>query len=132
VPRRVLIVEDDVRLRALLQEVFTGLGYAVALAGNGHEALDHLAGEPPDLVLSDVMMPGMDGRALAVAMQADAAFRRIPLVLISAGPPTIFEGIPCAAALSKPFGLTEIRATVDGVLAIPSPERTRPGAAGIG
>jgi len=116
VARRILIVEDDAHLRALLGDVLTDEGYDIALAGDGREALDVLASSPCDLVLSDVMMPRLDGRALARAMQADAALRPIPLVLISAGGSGIVAGVDCAAFVPKPFAIEHLLQTVERVL----------------
>ena len=114
--RRILIVEDDAHLRALLGDVLTDEGYDIALAGDGREALDVLASSPCDLILSDVMMPRLDGRALARAMQADAALRPIPLVLISAGGSGIVAGVDCAAFVPKPFAIEHLLQTVERVL----------------
>ena len=63
-------------------------------------------GERPDLVLCDVLMPVVDGRAVAEIMRTDPAFQDIPLVLISAGQETrVAKGVTCAAFVEKPFSL---------------------------
>lgn len=114
--RRILVVEDDAHLRALLGDVLSDEGYDIALAGDGREALDLLATSRCDLVLSDVMMPRLDGRALARAMREDAALRPIPLVLISAGGAGIVAGVECAAFVPKPFAIEHLLQTVERVL----------------
>jgi CheY-like chemotaxis protein len=116
VSRRILVVEDDAHLRALLGDVLSDEGYDIALAGDGREALDLLATSRCDLVLSDVMMPRLDGRALARAMREDAALRPIPLVLISAGGAGIVAGVECAAFVPKPFAIEHLLQTVERVL----------------
>jgi CheY-like chemotaxis protein len=116
VVRRILVVEDDAHLRALLGDMLSDEGYDIALAGDGREALDVLAASPCDLVLSDVMMPRLDGRGLARAMQADAALRPIPLVLISAGGAGIVVGVECAAFVPKPFEIEHMFQTVERLL----------------
>jgi CheY-like chemotaxis protein len=117
VARRILVVEDDAQLRALLGDLLSDEGYDIAFAGDGREALDVLATSPCDLVLSDVMMPRLDGRALARAMQADAALRPIPLVLISAGGASVVAGVDCAAFVPKPFAIDNLLQTVERILA---------------
>ena len=58
---KVLIVEDEERLRGVLTEVFENAGYAVATAANGADGLCQLSHQQPDIVLTDLMMPVMDG-----------------------------------------------------------------------
>ena len=100
----ILIVEDEYGLAELLRDVLTELGYHVTLATNGRLALDLLGEHQTHLVLTDAMMPVMDGPELAWAMRADERYRRIPIVMMtslqSALPPTpgLYE-----AVLSKPF-----------------------------
>jgi CheY-like chemotaxis protein len=118
VARRILIVEDDLHLRAMLGDLLSDEGYDIALASDGREALDVLAASRCDLVLSDVMMPRLDGRGLARAMQEDAALRPIPLVLISAGGAAVVAGIACAAFVPKPFALDHLLQTVERVLSL--------------
>src|SRR5690606_23937872 len=67
----ILVVEDEYALAGLLRDMLQEEGYAVVLASNGSQALEQLAETRPDLILSDVMMPGMDGRALTRALRTD-------------------------------------------------------------
>ena len=85
-------------------------------AGDGREALASLAAHPVALVLSDVMMPHLDGRGLARTMHADPAHRAIPLVLLSAAGATVVRDAPHAAFLPKPFNLDALLATVARLL----------------
>jgi CheY-like chemotaxis protein len=68
---RVLVVEEDPSVRALLRDVLELLGCALQLAADGRQALDHLQHIRPDLVLLDLMMPVMDGRAFGTALRRD-------------------------------------------------------------
>jgi len=70
VPTRVLVVDDDPRQRAMLAEMITSLGFKAATAGDGREALDAHSENPVDVILTDLMMPGMDGFEFLRAMEA--------------------------------------------------------------
>ena len=87
-------------------------------AGNGREGLACVAEVHPQLVLSDVMMPVLDGRAFCRALQADPGSRSIPVVLMSAAAPAdARDGCAYAAFVHKPFDLDILLDTLAGVLA---------------
>ncbi len=79
---KILIVEDDGELRQLFQHVLTKNGYAVKGASNGQEALDSLAQEYCDLIISDIMMPVMDGYQMVRALRDSG--NKIPVLMITA------------------------------------------------
>jgi CheY-like chemotaxis protein len=112
----ILVAEDEEALAELLRLLLEDEGYRVLVAANGHEALDRLKEHRPRLVLSDMMMPGLDGRALAQAMAADPDFRGIPLVLMSAVHERGAREVPHAAFVSKPFDIDALLATVARLL----------------
>ena len=114
-PRSVLVVDDETDLAGLLRLLLEGAGYQVATAGDGRAALRLLAEARYDLVLSDVMMPYLDGVGLAAAMRADPALRDTPLVLMSAAHAGA-QAAPHAAFLPKPFDIKDVLATVARVL----------------
>jgi CheY-like chemotaxis protein len=115
--KTILIVEDETLLAELLGDVFTSEGYKVAFAEDGRHALKQMAGERPDLVLSDIMMPGMDGLALCRAMQTNTAYRSIPVVLMSAAPLRVSrDDCKYEAIIGKPFDLDVLLEIVSGVL----------------
>jgi len=106
----VLVVEDEFGIAELLDAVLTEEGYQVLTAMNGREGLDLLAHEQPELVLSDYMMPVMDGAALLSRMQAEPALQGIPVVMMSSMPEAAVA-TRCAgyaAFLRKPFKLFEV------------------------
>ncbi len=111
-PPTILVVDDEDSIAALLRDLLEDEGYQVVTAGDGRAALDRLAAQPVALVLSDVMLPHLDGRALARAMHADPAQRAIPLVLVSAAGAAGVRDAPHAAFLRKPFDLDALLATV--------------------
>lgn len=111
---RVLIVDDEAETRSLLCEIMEKEGYEVQATHDGQTALDFATRQPPDVVLSDIQMPGMTGIELLAAM-----FDRLPqtqVILLTAygSLNTAVEGIKAGAFdyISKPFVLDEIRTVV--------------------
>jgi signal transduction histidine kinase len=80
---RVLVVEDSPTQARLLRLILEGEGFAVDVAEDGHAALARLAAEPFDLVVSDVLMPGLTGFELCRLIKGDPALRDIPVVLVT-------------------------------------------------
>jgi signal transduction histidine kinase/DNA-binding response OmpR family regulator len=83
-PGRILVVEDDEEQRQLVLAILRSRGWRVREAANGRLALDAIAAELPDVILLDLMMPEMDGFELVAALQAKAAWREIPVVVVTA------------------------------------------------
>ena len=83
-PAVILIVDDERANRRLLQVLLKPKGYVTRTATDGTEALASIAADPPDLILLDVMMPGLDGRAVASAVKADPATSNIPIIMVTA------------------------------------------------
>jgi two-component system response regulator MprA len=78
----ILVVDDDPRITNLLRRVLAYEGYSVAIATSGNEALDRALERPPDLVVLDIMLPGMDG--LEVARRMRAAGDMVPILMLTA------------------------------------------------
>ncbi len=81
---KILVVEDVPAVRELLEITLKFKGYEVETAANGKEALEAIAAAPPDLVITDILMPYMDGYALVQRLRRNPATRRIPLIFVSA------------------------------------------------
>jgi chemotaxis protein histidine kinase CheA len=82
-PARVLVVEDSVGVRELERVILEGAGYRVVTAVDGSEGAAQLAGDPVDLVLSDVEMPGMDGYALTRQIRRTPGWEHVPVVIMT-------------------------------------------------
>ena len=78
---RILVVDDTPANVKLLVDVLTVKGYDVASAVNGEEALEKVASNPPDLVLLDIMMPGLSGYEVCRRLRDDPATALLPVVL---------------------------------------------------
>ncbi len=80
----ILVVDDTPDNLRLLSGILSAKGYKVRPVPNGKKALSAAKAKPPDLILLDIMMPGMDGYAVCEKMKADESTREIPIIFISA------------------------------------------------
>lgn len=112
---RVLVVDDNPDLREYITSLLVPT-YDVVTARDGYEALAAISRHLPDIVLSDVMMPNLDGFGLLDAIRADARTRFLPVILLSAraGEESSIEGLDAGADdyVSKPFSARELLARV--------------------
>lgn len=102
----VVIVDDDEIMRGLVEQIVSMLGWTFSSAATGIQALRIIEREKPDLVVSDVGMPGMNGIDLLIAIKEDPNLSHIPVVLMSSidREPEAREA-GCGAFLAKPFTL---------------------------
>ena len=112
---RILLVDDNADLRAYMAQLLEP-HYQVEIAVDGEAGLARALQDPPDLVLSDVMMPRLDGFGLLRGLRADPRTRNVPLILLSAraGEEASIEGLEAGADdyLVKPFSARELLARV--------------------
>lgn len=108
----VLIVEDEEPVRELVALVLGDAGHRTVRAIHGGQALELVAREHPDLVISDVMMPVLGGAELCRRLKAEPKTRAIPVILMSAAGWTVANGTGSDAFLAKPFELDELEALV--------------------
>ncbi len=115
---RILLAEDDDAMRSYLARALERSGYAVAVADSGESALDLLASGTFDLLLTDIVMPGMDGIALAQRAQAiDPAPKVMFITGFAAVALEANDAMPEAKLLSKPFHLKDLVRHVDDLFA---------------
>ena len=117
----VLVVEDEYGIAKLLEDVLEDEGHRVLSATNGRQALERVAAERPDLVLTDYMMPVMDGAALIKALKADATLADIPIVVMSSMPEAAVSQrcLGYARFVRKPFHIFDVIDTVAELLSKP-------------
>jgi CheY-like chemotaxis protein len=111
---RILVVDDEPDLRFLLRKIFEKAGHEVADAGHGAQALECVRGSRPELVVTDLMMPVMDGHELICRLRADPATAQIPILAVTgAGELTSAAD----ALLAKPYRPKQILAAANALLA---------------
>lgn len=115
----VLVVEDSVDLQRYLSQGLSA-GYRVALALNGQEGIDAALAEPPDLIVSDLMMPKVDGITLVKQLKSDERTSHVPMILLTAKADAAsrLEGIETGADdyVAKPFDMTELQARIQNLI----------------
>lgn len=117
---RILVVDDEERNRRLLVAMLEADGYTATEAADGAQALDLARQSPPDIVLLDIMMPGMDGYEVARALKLDAATKAIPVVMVTAldDHDSRLRGLEAGAEefVTKPVNRNELRIRVRNLL----------------
>ena len=111
--KKILVVDDEVDIAEILRLLLDGDGVEVLVAHNGQEALEMVREERPQLILSDVMMPVLDGRELCRRVRADPATSHITIILMSAAHQKGRGEWGADAFLRKPFDLLEVLEIVD-------------------
>ncbi len=117
---RILVVDDEPDNRELLELILEWEGFAVTKAANGAEALDAVRLELPDLILLDVMMPGMNGYEVVAKIKASPVSRHVPVMMVSALKGLEARALGLAAGaddyLAKPFNRAELMVRVRNLL----------------
>ncbi len=117
---QILVADDNADMRDYIRRLL-GVRWRVTAVADGVEALSAARGHRPDLVITDVMMPGLDGFALLRQLRADAATRFVPVILLTAraGEEARIDGLATGADdyLVKPFAARELIARVEAQLA---------------
>jgi PAS domain S-box-containing protein len=117
----ILVVDDNPDMRNYLKNIL-GRKFTVLTAANGIDALEKMQDQPPQLIVSDVMMPGMDGIQLLKAIKENKKYERIPVILLTAraGEESRIEGYQIGADdyLVKPFSTKELLARITAQLSM--------------
>ncbi|MFQ3549518.1 MAG: response regulator transcription factor [Armatimonadota bacterium] len=114
---RILVVEDEPDIATLMKHNLESEGYKVKVCEDGFQALDSIRKDPPDLLLLDVMLPGMDGKEVCRTIRKDFDF---PIIMVSARGSEVDKviGLEMGADdyIAKPFGVLELVARVRSAL----------------
>ncbi len=115
--KRILIVDDDPVNMQLLEELLTENGYRVDASSDGSEALEFIENESPDLILLDVMMPGLDGYEICEKLKSSVETKHIPIIFLTAKTEVedVVKGFKVGGVdyVSKPFNSEELMARVN-------------------
>lgn len=121
---QILVVEDSLTQAVLLTHLLEENGYEVARAASGKEALTFLEGSRPSLVISDIVMPEMDGYELTAAIKRNAELSDIPVILLTqlSDPEDVIHGLEAKVDfyLTKPYDEAFLLAKVDSVISQPA------------
>ena len=119
----VVIVEDEEIMQGLVEHIVTMLGWTYESAANGTMGLQVIQRVVPDLVISDVGMPGMNGLELLTAMKEDPRLAAVPVVLLSSiDREAEAREAGCAAYLTKPFTLEALLQLLPQLVPAQGPE----------
>src|SRR6201996_4318908 len=128
--RQVLVVDDEPHIRTVLRGYLEAAGFAVAEAGDGEGAVSAVRRDPPDLVLLDVLLPGMDGLE---ALRQLRTFSEVYVILVTARTEEVDKlvglGVGADDYITKPFSPREVAARVKAVLRRDRGGREAPGTA---
>jgi putative two-component system response regulator len=120
--RRILVVDDEARNVRLLALILSGQGYRIASASNGAEALAQAAEFAPDLILLDIMMPGMDGFEVCRRLRQERRFSQLPVIMVTAleDQASRIRGLEVGANdfLTKPVDQSELTVRVRNLLQV--------------
>jgi CheY-like chemotaxis protein len=113
----VLVVDDEPGFRQILSVILQRAGYQIHQASDAMSALKVIEAEPPELIILDDMMPGMDGGDLCLKLKHDLRYKHIPIIIHTANPkfkdPALGERIGANAVLLKPSLPRDIVAAVE-------------------
>jgi putative two-component system response regulator len=115
----ILIVDDEESGRQTLESILEGQGYQLAMAENGEQALEKAGRILPDVILLDIMMPGMDGFEVCKRLRNDPKLAEVPIIILTAldDRKSMLKGLDAGADdyLTKPYDRHELRARLMGI-----------------
>jgi CheY-like chemotaxis protein len=108
----ILLVDDEPEILAAWRLILESEGYEVSCASNGAEALARVVAHVPDLIITDWMMPIMDGAELCRRLRSTPRFVNVPILVHTAVPPSDSDAKYCNAFLLKPIGADRFLTTI--------------------
>lgn len=118
--KRVLVIDDEPEMLNLVKYTLEGGGFEVHTCDNGRHAWDEIVKVKPDVLVLDVMLPGIDGYSLGVKISQEASTKDLPIVVLTALEPskTLFMKFPQVVGfMTKPFKTEELLQTVQSAAA---------------
>jgi DNA-binding response OmpR family regulator len=118
----VLLVDDDSEILSLVQYALEAAGHQVQVCDNGREVLETMLNYKPELLILDVMLPGIDGYSLANQISENPATKHTPIIVLSALEPSrsMFQKFQQVSAfLTKPFNVDDLTEAVKTALTTP-------------
>jgi CheY-like chemotaxis protein len=118
--KRILVVDDDPDILDVTKCILQGSGYEVWTCDNGRQALAYVAMFQPDLILLDVMLPGIDGYSLQIKLAEETATKGVPVIVITGlgQSKTFFQKFPQVAAfMTKPWEVPSLLRNIETALA---------------
>lgn len=118
--QKIMIVDDEISTLLPLKRSLESEGYSVIEAVNGYEAIEKSKKELPDLIVLDLMLPGIDGFEVCTQLKKDSLTEKIPVIMLTARDEVRdkLEGLEIGADdyVTKPFNLNELKARIRNVL----------------
>jgi DNA-binding response OmpR family regulator len=117
---KILVVDDEQSVRSLLADFFTPLGYRVITTADGNKALELAASEEPDVILLDVVMPGLDGAEVCKGLRASAKTALLPVIMMTGFAGAVIDVSQSAPddLVLKPFMLSDLLKRVRAIIPI--------------
>ncbi len=118
----ILVIDDDPGVTELITDVLEDAGHPVLVAHNAQQALDVLALHSPEIVMTDLMMPSMDGLSLAATLRHSSGLRGVPFIAISGSDGALALADRLGdfdAHISKPFDTLQLIETVERFIGVP-------------
>ncbi len=121
---RILVVDDEIDIVRMVSKVLTARGHQLEAGRDGVDAVERVRRAPPDLILVDAGLPGIDGAEVCRRLKAEPSTRRVPVILLTTGELSLADvhpqtGLGADGYILKPFVHEVLLASVDRLLGTP-------------